>query len=69
FNGTERAALTLAESITGLPDAPIREQEDAYARDHLSAEQYSAVSWLVITMNAFNRVSITSRHPVRPAKI
>jgi hypothetical protein len=23
------------------------------------------VSWLVITMNAFNRVSITSQHPVR----
>ena len=68
FDGTERAALALAESITGLPEAHTREQEDAYARDHLSAEQYSAVSWLVITMNAFNRVSITSRHPVRPPK-
>jgi AhpD family alkylhydroperoxidase len=68
FDGTERAALALAESITSLPAAHIREQEDAYARDHLSAEQYSAVSWLVITMNAFNRVSITSRHPVRPPK-
>lgn len=65
FDGTERAALALAESITNLPDAHIREQDDAYARDHLTNEQYSAVSWLVITMNAFNRVSITSRHPVR----
>lgn len=65
FDGTERAALALAESITNLPGAHIRDLEDGYARDHLTAEQYSAVSWLAITMNAFNRVSITSRHPVR----
>jgi AhpD family alkylhydroperoxidase len=65
FDGTERAALALAESITNLPDAHTRDLEDGYARDHLTAEQYSAVSWLAITMNAFNRVSITSRHPVR----
>jgi alkylhydroperoxidase family enzyme len=66
FDGVERAALALAESITNLPDARARELEDAYARDHLTDEQYSAVSWLAITMNAFNRVSITSQHPVRP---
>ena len=65
FDGVERAALALAESITNLPDARTRESEDAYARDHLTAEQYSAVSWLAITMTAFNRVSITSQHPVR----
>jgi len=68
FDGIERAALALAESITNLPDARTRESEDAYARDHLTAEQYSAVSWLAITMNAFNRVSITSQHPVRRKK-
>jgi len=65
FTEKERAALTLAESITTLPDAHTRDREDAYAREHLSAAEYSAVSWLVITMNAFNRVSITSQHPVR----
>ena len=36
--------------------------------EHLTEEQYSAVSWLAIAMNAFNRVSITSQHPVRPEK-
>lgn len=66
FTEQERAALALAESITTLPDAHTREREDAYARQHLNAAEYSAVSWLVITMNAFNRVSITSQHPVRP---
>lgn len=65
FTGKERAALALAESITTLPDAHTREREDAYARQHLNTAEYSAVSWLVITMNAFNRVSITSQHPVR----
>ena len=68
FEDQERAALALAENITDLPAPRTRELEDAYAREHLTDEQYSAVSWLAIAMNAFNRVSITSQHPVRPDK-
>lgn len=67
FTDKERAALTLAESITELPDDRARKQDEAYAREALSAEEFSAVSWLVISMNAFNRVSIVSHHPVRRA--
>ncbi|HEY8700910.1 MAG TPA: carboxymuconolactone decarboxylase family protein [Arthrobacter sp.] len=65
FTEKERASLSLAESITELPDHRSREQDEAYAREHLSADEFSVVSWLAITMNAFNRVSITSHHPVR----
>ncbi|MFD5278306.1 carboxymuconolactone decarboxylase family protein [Pseudarthrobacter sp. NPDC058362] len=65
FTARERAALALAEAITDLPDHRSMEHEEAYARDHLTVEEYSVVSWLAITMNAFNRVSITSHHPVR----
>lgn len=65
FTDKERAALALAECITELPDHRAREVEEGYARQHLSADEFSVVSWLVITMNAFNRVSITSHHPVR----
>lgn len=65
FTGKERAALALAESITELPGHSSQEQEEAYAREHLTEEEFSVVSWLVISMNAFNRVSITSHHPVR----
>jgi AhpD family alkylhydroperoxidase len=65
FTGKERAALALTESITELPDHRTREHEEAYARQHLSADEFSAVSWLAITVNAFNRVSIISHHPVR----
>lgn len=65
FTAKERAALALTESITELPDHPTREHEEAYAREHLTADEFSAVSWLAITINAFNRVSIVSHHPVR----
>jgi AhpD family alkylhydroperoxidase len=64
FTDRERAALALAESITQLPDHRSREHEEGYAREHLSADEFSVISWLAITMNAFNRVSITSHHPV-----
>lgn len=65
FTEKERAALALAEAVTDLPDHPSMEREEAYAREHLTVEEYSVVSWLAITMNAFNRVSVASHHPVR----
>jgi len=66
FSPTDAAALALAETITTLPDHHERERDRIRAREQLSADQFSAVSWLAITMNAFNRVSIISGHPVRP---
>lgn len=66
FNPKERAVLELAESVTELPDFQSREHQEAAAREHLTDEEFSAVTWLAITINAFNRVSITSHHPVLP---
>jgi AhpD family alkylhydroperoxidase len=68
FSEKERAALTLAEAITTISDTRARDHEGAQARRHLSADEFSAVSWLAIAMNAFNRVSIISQHPVRAAR-
>jgi AhpD family alkylhydroperoxidase len=65
FSEKERAALTLAEAITNISDAEAREHEGGRARRNLTDAEFSAVSWLAITMNAFNRVSIVSQHPVR----
>ncbi|MGV9746153.1 carboxymuconolactone decarboxylase family protein [Rhodococcus zopfii] len=67
FSDTERAALELAEAVTTLPSS--YEQDRAYteARRHLTDDQFSAVVWVAIAMNAFNRVSIVSRHRVDPA--
>jgi AhpD family alkylhydroperoxidase len=65
FTDKERAALALVESITRLPDQQTREHVEANARECLTSEEFSAISWVAVTMNAFNRVSITSHHPVR----
>ena len=66
FSPREQAALALAEAITKLPEHHDRERERTRARKQLTPDQFSAVSWLAITMNAFNRISIISGHPVRP---
>lgn len=65
FDETERAALRLAEVVTTLPDHDTHEREYDRARAVLTDDQVSAVVWVAITINAFNRVSILSRHPVR----
>ncbi|GGL62825.1 alkyl hydroperoxide reductase AhpD [Streptomyces fumigatiscleroticus] len=66
FTATERAALALAEVTTELSDADARDAAYDAARQVLTDDQISAVIWVAVTINAFNRVSILSRHPVRP---
>ncbi|MFJ8025326.1 carboxymuconolactone decarboxylase family protein [Streptomyces sp. NPDC096311] len=65
FTSAERAALALAEATTEPTDADAQETAWAGARDVLTDDQISAVIWVAITINAFNRVSIMSKHPVR----
>lgn len=65
FDERERAALQLAESITRLPEPDERRYAEDEARGVLGDEAYAAVAWVAVTMNAFNRISITSHHPVR----
>ncbi|MFF2513968.1 carboxymuconolactone decarboxylase family protein [Streptomyces sp. NPDC058086] len=65
FTPAERAALALAEATTEPTDAAAQEAAWAAARDTLTDDQISAVIWVAITINAFNRVSIMSKHPVR----
>lgn len=66
FTETERAALTIGEATTELGDPDNLAANMSAARAALTDAQYSAIQWAAITMNAFNRVSILSRHPVRP---
>ncbi|MEV7991512.1 carboxymuconolactone decarboxylase family protein [Streptomyces sp. NPDC086077] len=65
FSDTDRAALRLTESITGVSDGQVSDEDYHAAAAVLTAEQISAVAWLATVMNAFNRVAITSRYPVR----
>ncbi|MGW2896585.1 carboxymuconolactone decarboxylase family protein [Streptomyces sp. NPDC001212] len=66
FTPDERAALALAEATTDPGDAALQETAYDTAREVLTDDQISAVIWAAVTINAFNRVSIMSKHPVRP---
>jgi AhpD family alkylhydroperoxidase len=66
FDDREQAALRLAEITTTLPDHDTAEREYARARAVLTDDELSAVIWVATAINAFNRVSILSRHTVRP---
>jgi AhpD family alkylhydroperoxidase len=66
FDEREQAALRLAEITTTLPGHDIAEREYARARAVLSEEELAAAVWVAIAINAFNRISILSRHPVKP---
>ncbi|WP_232717574.1 carboxymuconolactone decarboxylase family protein [Gordonia metallireducens] len=62
FTDQEQAALRLAEEVTRL-SVPARED---WNNGSLNDEQISAVSWLTVVMNAWNRVAIRSHYPVAP---
>lgn len=62
FTEQERAALALAEEVTRL-SVPERRKWD---NGSLNDEQVSAISWLAIAMNAWNRIAIRSHYPVAP---
>jgi AhpD family alkylhydroperoxidase len=64
FTDAERAALALAESVTTLPSHREQDSDYAEARQHLTDDQLSAVAWVALTINAFNRISIVSGHTV-----
>lgn len=66
FSEVEEAALRVAEAVTSLPEEETRTAEISRAREVLTDEQFSALAWAAIAINAYNRVSIVSRHPVRP---
>jgi AhpD family alkylhydroperoxidase len=66
FTERERAALELAEAHVFIHDDGV--PDDVYERvlGVLSEEEYVAVSWLLVSINAFNRVAIAGRYPVPP---
>lgn len=66
FDVVECAVLHIAEVATRLPDPDERRAALASAHDTLGDETFTAVEWAAVTMNAFNRVSILSEHPVKP---
>lgn len=68
FDPAEVVAMELTEQITRMstsrPDPELFDR----ARQHYSEEQISVLCMAAIGINAFNRLSILSEHPVRAAR-
>jgi len=67
YSDQERAALQLAETLTLLPKDRENSRAAVEACEVFAEEQVAALEWAIIMINAFNRVSIASGHPlIRP---
>ncbi|WP_265523183.1 carboxymuconolactone decarboxylase family protein [Oerskovia flava] len=66
FDERQSAVLVVAEAATSLPLSEESEADLAGARSVLGDETFVAAEWVAVTINAFNRISILSQHPVRP---
>ncbi|BBL75589.1 carboxymuconolactone decarboxylase family protein [Methylomagnum ishizawai] len=64
FTEKERAALSLVEAVTLIADGQVPESVYEQAAATLSKEEISAIEWLSIVINAWNRIAISSRYPV-----
>ncbi|MDY0909092.1 carboxymuconolactone decarboxylase family protein [Microbacterium sp. CFBP9034] len=66
FSDRERAGLELAESFVYIHEEGVA--TDVYDRVGaiLSEEEYVALSWILVSINAFNRVAIAGRYSVPP---
>ena len=69
FTQEECAALGIAEAVTKLPCPEERVAAIAQARLVLDDDKVAALQWLATAMNAFNRISILSRHPVKEREL
>jgi alkylhydroperoxidase family enzyme len=67
FTPVERAALALTETVTLIADHQAGRDARADDLSPLTEQQHAAVRWLVIVINSFNRVAITSHYQVAPA--
>ncbi|WP_024874429.1 carboxymuconolactone decarboxylase family protein [Saccharomonospora piscinae] len=66
FDERERAVLAVTEASTVLPVTEESAADLSGARSVLGDETFVAAEWVAVTINAFNRISILSGHPVRP---
>jgi AhpD family alkylhydroperoxidase len=62
YSGQERAALALTDAMTRLSQAQdVPDEAYEQAVSVFTEEQYRAVAWAITVINAFNRLSVTSR--------
>jgi len=66
YSAREVAVLAVAEAATLLPLTEEAKADLEAARGELGDDAFAAAEWIAVTINAFNRISILSEHPVRP---
>ena len=66
FTERERAALELGEAFTFIHDGGIPDDVYDHVGGILSEKEYTAISWIAVSINSFNRVAIAGRYPVPP---
>lgn len=66
FSDRERAALELAEAFTFISDGGISDQVYDVVGSVFTEKEYAALSWACVSINAFNRIVVAGRYPVRP---
>lgn len=59
------AALELVEAITLISDEQLPDSVYEQAAASLSREEVAAIEWLAVVINAWNRIAISSRYPVK----
>jgi AhpD family alkylhydroperoxidase len=67
FSEQERAALGLAEYITMIMDSHSNQDLYESAAQRLTPAQMSAVAWVAMSINTFNRIAVSSSYKVAPA--
>lgn len=63
FSAAEETALAIAERTTDIAASRHLSELDTSA---LTDEQVAVVTWVVVAINAWNRVAVASHYPVHP---
>ena len=66
FSGKERAALVLIEEITLIAQQHFPDEAYASAKEVLNEDEITAIEWVAIVINAWNRIAISSQYAVNP---
>jgi alkylhydroperoxidase AhpD family core domain len=68
FTPRERAALELAERYVFIHEDGVADEVYDRVGGILTEQEYVALSWLLVSINAFNRITIAGKYPVPPRR-
>lgn len=69
FSAKERAALTLIEEITLIAQQHFPDAAYEQAANVLSSDEITAIEWIAIVINTWNRIAISSQYKVAPERV